>query len=96
MSIAITGGQVLTEAGLVDANVLIASSTIAAVGTDIPLPGDARGIDASGSVVLPGLVDLKAHFREPGHEEAETIETGSRGAALGGYTAVVALSLIHI
>jgi dihydroorotase len=48
-------------------------------------------LDAGGCVVAPGLVDLHAHLREPGAEEAETIESGSRAAALGGYTAVVAM-----
>ena len=48
-------------------------------------------LDAGGCVVAPGLVDLHAHLREPGAEESETIETGSRAAALGGYTAVVAM-----
>jgi dihydroorotase len=48
-------------------------------------------IDASGCIVAPGLVDLHTHLREPGREEAETIETGTRAAALGGYTAVVAM-----
>ena len=46
-------------------------------------------LDAEGCVVAPGLVDLQVHFREPGTEEAETIETGARAAALGGFTAVV-------
>ena len=48
-------------------------------------------LDASGCVVAPGLVDLHTHLREPGREEAETVETGARAAALGGYTAVVAM-----
>ena len=48
-------------------------------------------LDASGCVVAPGLVDLHAHLRQPGREEAETVETGARAAALGGYTAVVAM-----
>ncbi len=48
-------------------------------------------LDAGGCVVGPGLVDLHAHLREPGAEIAETIETGTRAAALGGYTAVVAM-----
>lgn len=91
MSIAITNGTVLTQDGLVDADVLITGSTVAGVGSDIPIPRDARVIDAAGSLVLPGLVDLQTHLREPGNEEAETIETGSRGAALGGYTAVIAM-----
>lgn len=48
-------------------------------------------LDAAGCIVAPGLVDIHTHLREPGREEAETIETGSRAAALGGYTAVVAM-----
>ena len=48
-------------------------------------------LDAGGCVLAPGLVDLHVHLREPGNEEAETIESGSRAAALGGFTAVVAM-----
>ncbi|MEY3439365.1 MAG: dihydroorotase, partial [Actinomycetota bacterium] len=48
-------------------------------------------LDASGCIVSSGFVDLHAHLREPGKEEAETIETGSRAGALGGYTALVAM-----
>ena len=48
-------------------------------------------LDAEGCVVAPGLVDLQVHFREPGREDAETIETGARAAALGGFTAVVCM-----
>ena len=48
-------------------------------------------LDCGGCVVAPGLVDLHTHLRQPGREEAETVETGSRAAALGGFTAVVAM-----
>ena len=54
------------------------------------LSGD-KVLDAAGCVVAPGLVDLHVHLREPGGEEAETIETGARAAALGGFTAIVAM-----
>jgi len=50
-----------------------------------------RTLDASGCVVAPGLVDLHVHLRQPGREDAETVETGARGAALGGFTAVIAM-----
>lgn len=56
-----------------------------------PQPG-ATLLDATGLVALPGLVDLHTHLREPGREDAETIDTGSRAAALGGFTAVHAMA----
>jgi dihydroorotase len=87
-TILLRGGRVLDATGGRDADVLVEGPTITAVGAD--LRGD-RTLDASGCVVTPGLVDLHAHLREPGHEEAETIETGARAAALGGFTAVVAM-----
>ena len=54
-------------------------------------PSDAERIDAGGLIALPGLVDLHAHLREPGREDAETVESGTRAAARGGYTAVFAM-----
>ncbi len=53
---------------------------------------EATVLDAAGLVALPGLVDLHTHLREPGREDAETVETGIRAAALGGYTAVHAMA----
>ena len=52
----------------------------------------ARVLDADGLIALPGLVDLHTHLREPGREDAETVETGTAAAALGGYTAVHAMA----
>jgi dihydroorotase len=56
------------------------------------LPSDARRIDAAGLIALPGLVDLHTHLREPGFEQSETVLTGSRAAAAGGFTAVFAMA----
>ena len=67
---------------------VVSDGRIAAVGTDL---SGARGARRGGCVVAPGLVDLHTHLRQPGREEAETVETGSRAAALGGFTAVVAM-----
>lgn len=73
------------------ADVLVRGEVVAAVEPALsPSPG-AVVLDASGCVVAPGLVDLHAHLREPGGEESETIDSASRAAALGGYTAVVAM-----
>ncbi|MCA9418088.1 MAG: amidohydrolase family protein, partial [Candidatus Omnitrophica bacterium] len=87
-SIAITGGRVIDATGSRDADVVIVDGRIAAVGTGLSAD---RTLDAAGCIVAPGLVDVHTHLREPGKEEAETIETGARGAALGGYTAIVAM-----
>ncbi|NUR25462.1 MAG: dihydroorotase [Catenulispora sp.] len=54
--------------------------------------GDEEVVDGTGLIALPGLVDLHTHLREPGREDAETVLTGSRAAALGGYTAVCAMA----
>ncbi len=71
-------------------DVLVREGLVAEVGERLESDG-ARELDAAGCVVAPGLVDLHVHLREPGDEEAETIETGARAAALGGFTAIVAM-----
>ncbi|MBV8960525.1 MAG: dihydroorotase [Actinobacteria bacterium] len=70
------------------ADVKVRNGVVVEVGEDLD---GRRVLDADGCVVAPGLVDLHTHLREPGREEAETVETGARAAALGGYTAVVAM-----
>jgi dihydroorotase len=83
------GGRVVDATGSRVADVVVGDDgRIVAVGADLRAD---QVLDASGCVVAPGLVDLHAHLRQPGREEAETVESGSRAAALGGYTAVVAM-----
>lgn len=84
----IRGGRIIDATGERSGDVAIREGRIVGVGPD--LPGDVD-LDASGAMVAPGLVDLHTHLRQPGREEAETIESGARAAALGGYTAVLAM-----
>jgi len=75
-------------------DLLVVDGMIAAVGPDAgahPAAAIAQVIDGAGLIVLPGLVDLHTHLREPGREDAETVATGSAAGALGGYTAVFAM-----
>jgi len=72
-------------------DVLIDNGVIAAIGAAGTLAGDTV-VDGSGMVLLPGLVDLHTHLREPGREDAETVDTGTLAAARGGYTAVHAMA----
>ena len=84
----IRGGRIIDATGERSGDVAIREGRIVGVGPD--LPGDVD-LDAAGAIVAPGLVDLHTHLRQPGKEEAETIESGARAAALGGYTAVLAM-----
>ena len=70
-------------------DLLIRDGIIAEVGRGLT---GGEVVDADGLIALPGLVDLHTHLREPGREDAETVETGSRAAALGGFTAVCAMA----
>ncbi|WP_028649063.1 dihydroorotase [Nocardiopsis sp. CNT312] len=73
-------------------DLLVADGRIADTGTGLAVPEGAETVDADGLIALPGLVDLHTHLREPGREDAETVATGSRAAAMGGYTAVHAMA----
>ncbi|WP_171172212.1 dihydroorotase [Streptomyces sp. I05A-00742] len=84
----IRGAKVL---GGAPQDVLIDGETIAQVGNGIEADG-ATVVEAAGKVLLPGLVDLHTHLREPGREDSETVLTGTRAAAVGGYTAVHAMA----
>jgi dihydroorotase len=87
-SLVIKGGTVLDQRGEQRADVVVDGGVVTEVGSS--LTGDVT-LDAAGCMVSPGFVDLHVHLREPGREEAETIESGSRAAARGGFTAVVAM-----
>ncbi|MGH3305406.1 MAG: dihydroorotase, partial [Streptosporangiaceae bacterium] len=73
------------------ADLLISDGVVTQIGTGLS-PAGAQVLDAAGLIALPGLVDLHAHLREPGREDAETVQTGTAAAALGGYTAVHAMA----
>ena len=88
----IRGGRVIDPAAGVDqeADVLVKEGRIEEVGAGLD-GGGAPEIDAGGLVVAPGFVDPHAHLCEPGWEHRETIRTGVRAAAAGGYTTVCAM-----
>ncbi|MEV6860741.1 dihydroorotase [Streptosporangium subroseum] len=85
-SIVIKGASIL---GGEPRDILIRDGVVADIGPE--LTGD-ETVEARGLIALPGLVDLHTHLREPGREDAETVATGTRAAALGGYTAVHAMA----
>ena len=91
--ILLQGGRVVDPASGIDAilDVRIEKGLVAEVGPALQA-GGAVVVDSTGLVVAPAFVDLHAHLREPGREDAETIESGSRAAALGGFSAVCAMA----
>ena len=91
MSVIISGATVLTDSGEEKLDVRIDNGVIAEMSNIITPASNDQVLNAQGCHVLPGFVDLHAHLREPGKEDSETIETGSRAGAKGGYTALVAM-----
>lgn len=92
MALLIKGGQVIDPGrfnGIGD--VLIENGKISAVAPTLPTPAGATVIQAAGRLVLPGFVDLHVHFREPGFEYKETIQSGTAAAVAGGFTSVCAM-----
>jgi dihydroorotase len=84
----VRGAQILGRDG---ADILVEDGVIAAIDSGLAAR-DAQVLDADGLIALPGLVDLHTHLREPGREDAETVESGTRSAARGGFTAVHAMA----
>jgi dihydroorotase len=86
----IKNGRVVDPASGRDgvADVWIEDGVIRGVGENLSAPAGAEIFDASGLIVAPGFIDMHVHLREPGFEHAETIETGSRAAAAGGFTSI--------
>ena len=87
------GGRVIDPSQNHDdvVDLLIVDGKIEALGNGIGEPDGAEIIDVSGKVVAPGLVDVHVHLREPGREDSETVATGARAAAAGGFTSVCAM-----
>ncbi|GAC57332.1 dihydroorotase [Gordonia hirsuta DSM 44140 = NBRC 16056] len=89
-SVLITNVRPYGEGDPVD--VAVTDGVITAIGAGLTAPDGARTLDGHGGILLPGLVDLHTHVREPGREDTETIATGSAAAAKGGYTAIFAMA----
>jgi dihydroorotase len=87
------GGRLLDPSQRLDetGDLLLAGGTVARFGGTIEAPADAEVIDCGGCIVAPGFIDVHCHLREPGREDVETIATGARAAAAGGFTAVCAM-----
>jgi dihydroorotase len=94
MSLLIKNGRVVDPANSMDAvqDVLIAGGRIERVGPDLPVTADTTVLDATDKIVCPGFIDIHVHLREPGYEYKETVATGTRAAAAGGFTAVCCMA----
>ncbi len=89
MSILIRGGYIVDPGRFVGiGDLLIDGGKIAAVGPNLQAPSGGKVLHANGKLVMPGFVDLHVHFREPGFEYKETIQSGSAAAVAGGFTTV--------
>jgi dihydroorotase len=91
ITLVLRGGSVVTLEGLRRLDLALGESTVIGLDESIAAPAGVPVLDTRGCLIGPGLVDLHTHLRQPGREEAETVETGARAAALGGYTAVMAM-----
>jgi len=94
VSLLVKNGRVIDPANTTDGvqDVLIAHGKIERVGKRLEAPAGAEVVDAARKIVCPGFIDIHVHLREPGHEYKETIATGTRAAAAGGFTAVACMA----
>ncbi len=94
MSLLVKNGRVIDPANGLDAaaDILVVDGRVSRVSPGLAAPAGARIVDAGGRVVAPGLIDIHVHLREPGYEYKETIATGTRAAAAGGFTAVACMA----
>lgn len=89
MSLKIVNAKLWLEDGLYEGGLITIDGRISKIGKETSLPDMDKTIDADGNIVIPGLVDLHVHFREPGQTHKEDFETGTKAAAAGGITTVV-------
>src|ERR1044071_1652046 len=94
-SLLLQGGRIISPGDNFDktADLLIVDGKISAIGPEVSsrAPAGAEQMDVSGLVIAPGLIDLHVHLREPGQGAKETIASGSRAAAAGGFTSIVCM-----
>jgi dihydroorotase len=97
MSLLIKNGHVVDPASSTDAvqDVFIADGRVERVGRDLPREAVTTVLDATGKIVCPGFIDIHVHLREPGYEYKETVASGTRAAAAGGFTAVCCMANTH-
>jgi len=94
LKLVIKGGHLIDPASGVDreADLLIEDGFITAIKKGIAIKGVDKVIEAAGMMVLPGLIDLHTHLREPGYEYKEEVLTGTQAAVAGGFTAVCCMA----
>lgn len=91
MNVLLKNGKAFLNGSIQAADILIKGNKIAKIAGQIEPEGDVQVIHADGKLVSPGFIDVHVHLRDPGLEYKETIETGSKAAARGGFTTICAM-----